>query len=1039
MQRPLHPFSFVRWIAFVLILVATGIGVWELWTDRRSSPDTAGATGASEEQGVSPPGSQSANDPSRPGAKPQTPQGVATALARTPAGQSGIQRGPNNQRVFAEPRLIERHAIAGTVFREDLMQVRDGPPDGPLTLNKYTLSAVEAEFDPALVQRFLASNAGSLRIPLDARRFVAAVIERVITRGPVTNTFVGKVDGNPQSEVLLVFHDGAVSGSVAFYDTNEHYEFGMAGNGKIAIRRLDPAAFTAECGNPGIPPHTDEEAAAEPPGQSAASLPAQSTSSNEEADATVVMDTVVGYGQGARIADGGAAAIEARIIASVDRMNTAFANSQISGIEVVLLGTVEDPDYIYPGAVSGDMGSADELGDLNSTTDGNLDTVTDLRDSLGADTAAFVIEDTDGSAGIAYRPGRSMVVARTYMASTRITYAHEFAHNIGCRHAWGDTSSDTVTDTNFGWRLNPPSSGQVRTIMAYDWNWTRIPYYSNPNVQYAGANTGAADGYDAAGDATADPRAVSGGYTGTAGGGYDGTNSGLGARNADYIIANAQFVADNASRPAPEIEVEQPAGTALTDDASTITFNSPSKGTPVVLTFTIRNTGSADLTGLAITKDGANGAEFSVGAPGVASLAPGGSTTFAVTFTPFVTGERLAAIHIASNDADENPFDIALSGAVRVAIAAESFETGMGAWSTSSGFDFNWTRNSGATPSNNTGPSGASDGNYYIFTESSNPNYPSKTAAIEATFDFTGYSGVQFHFDYHMHGSDMGTLSLDVFDGIWHLDAWTRTGEQHADETTPWSSATVDLSDYDDSTGIVLRIRGVTGGNFRSDMAVDSITILGSPLSHTLTYISGPNGSLSGNTLQAVLDGQDGSAVEAVPDANFHFVNWSDSLTSNPRTDSNVTADITVTANFAADVFNDWANAAGLSGSDALPTAIPFGDGVANLLKYAFNLDGTGPDTRHLVPGTGTSGLPVFTYDESGPSPVFRLEYLRRKSGDATYNPLQSATLQAGSWITVTGTISITDIDATWERVTIEIPDTGSTPQLFFKIDVSLD
>lgn len=51
-----------------------------------------------------------------------------------------------------------------------------------------------------------------------------------------------------------------------------------------------------------------------------------------------------------------------------------------------------------------------------------------------------------------------------------------------------------------------------------------------------------------------------------------------------------------------------------------------------------------------------------MGLPGAVSLAPGASTTFKVTFKPTAAGTRKAAIHIESNDADENPFDIKLGG-----------------------------------------------------------------------------------------------------------------------------------------------------------------------------------------------------------------------------------------------------------------------------------------------------------------------------------------------------------------------------------------
>ncbi|MHC4143322.1 MAG: InlB B-repeat-containing protein, partial [Planctomycetota bacterium] len=69
---------------------------------------------------------------------------------------------------------------------------------------------------------------------------------------------------------------------------------------------------------------------------------------------------------------------------------------------------------------------------------------------------------------------------------------------------------------------------------------------------------------------------------------------------------------------------------------------------------------------------------------------------------------------------------------------------------------------------------------------------------------------------------------------------------------------------------------------------------------YTLTYSAGAHGSISGASPQTVNHGADGTAVTAVPDTGYHFVNWSDGSTANPRTDTNVTADITVTANFDA-------------------------------------------------------------------------------------------------------------------------------------------
>lgn len=115
----------------------------------------------------------------------------------------------------------------------------------------------------------------------------------------------------------------------------------------------------------------------------------------------------------------------------------------------------------------------------------------------------------------------------------------------------------------------------------------------------------------------------------------------------------------------PEISVEQPLATALEDGVSTVDFGSvllTQSGTPK--TFTIRNDGLATLTGLAISKSGANSADFTLGSLGATSLAPGATTTFTVTFSPGSSslGDRAAVVSIASNDFSESSFDIAVTG-----------------------------------------------------------------------------------------------------------------------------------------------------------------------------------------------------------------------------------------------------------------------------------------------------------------------------------------------------------------------------------------
>ena len=72
---------------------------------------------------------------------------------------------------------------------------------------------------------------------------------------------------------------------------------------------------------------------------------------------------------------------------------------------------------------------------------------------------------------------------------------------------------------------------------------------------------------------------------------------------------------------------------------------------------------------------------------------------------------------------------------------------------------------------------------------------------------------------------------------------------------------------------------------------------------YTLTYTAGANGSITGSSPQTVNYGASGAAVTAVPATGYHFVNWSDASTANPRTDTNVTANVTVTATFAINTY----------------------------------------------------------------------------------------------------------------------------------------
>ena len=96
-------------------------------------------------------------------------------------------------------------------------------------------------------------------------------------------------------------------------------------------------------------------------------------------------------------------------------------------------------------------------------------------------------------------------------------------------------------------------------------------------------------------------------------------------------------------------------------------------------------------------------------------------------------------------------------------------------------------------------------------------------------------------------------------------------------------------------TAVAYDNQGMTATSSVANIVVSAVT-------HTLTYVAGSHGSISGGSPQTVNDGASGTAVTAVPVAGYAFVNWSDASIANPRTDTNVTANVSVTANFGPDL-----------------------------------------------------------------------------------------------------------------------------------------
>ena len=139
--------------------------------------------------------------------------------------------------------------------------------------------------------------------------------------------------------------------------------------------------------------------------------------------------------------------------------------------------------------------------------------------------------------------------------------------------------------------------------------------------------------------------------------------------------------------------------------------------------------------------------------------------------------------------------------------------------------DTDWRINSGATPTSNTGPAqdylpGTATGKY-LYMEASGICAEKEAVLLSPCIDLSNFSNPRLTFSYHMYGSEIGDLSIDIFaNGNWINSVFFRTGDQGTD----WEVMNIPLSAYSGQT-IIIRFRGSTAGGESGDMAIDGIMI----------------------------------------------------------------------------------------------------------------------------------------------------------------------------------------------------------------------
>ncbi len=114
----------------------------------------------------------------------------------------------------------------------------------------------------------------------------------------------------------------------------------------------------------------------------------------------------------------------------------------------------------------------------------------------------------------------------------------------------------------------------------------------------------------------------------------------------------------------PEIDIQQPVGSSLTDSISKVSFGTVKAGkVGASKQFLVLNSGAAKLSGLVVSKSGKNASDFTITGLKSGVIGSGDDAPFKVTFKPKTAGIKNAVINIRSNDKDESPFTLRISGA----------------------------------------------------------------------------------------------------------------------------------------------------------------------------------------------------------------------------------------------------------------------------------------------------------------------------------------------------------------------------------------
>ncbi|XP_064612390.1 MAM and LDL-receptor class A domain-containing protein 1-like isoform X2 [Liolophura sinensis] len=150
------------------------------------------------------------------------------------------------------------------------------------------------------------------------------------------------------------------------------------------------------------------------------------------------------------------------------------------------------------------------------------------------------------------------------------------------------------------------------------------------------------------------------------------------------------------------------------------------------------------------------------------------------------------------------------------------FELDFCGWTDDTNDDFDWIRNSGATGTPGTGPTGdhTSSRGYYIYIETSAPRIQGEHANLASPVILPRAQGYCFSFWYHMYGMHIQSLRIKVVSETGHTsEIWEMEGEKG----NRWTKEELSINYAIAPFQIVLE--GEAGHSYRGDIAIDDISL----------------------------------------------------------------------------------------------------------------------------------------------------------------------------------------------------------------------